>query len=223
MTLRVQKGREELFNKSYYDKIFGGEYGRSNPSYKLRYLVREIRLFKNKGKLLEIGCGLGHFLKYAKEYFSCYGIETSIYAYNEATALNPDVMLYDMSVETFSINMTFDVVVCFDVLEHISDLDSTFSKIKSFLSEDGILAMIVPTYDSFLGKVYRLIDKDPTHIWKKSRAFWIKKLNFHGFNPLQQKGLFRHLFFGRYYLQFGGAIWLPVMPGIFIIAEKSLD
>jgi 2-polyprenyl-3-methyl-5-hydroxy-6-metoxy-1,4-benzoquinol methylase len=218
------KGEKELFDRSYYEKIFHGGFELNNPPYKQKYFLKRIRDFKKEGRLLEVGFGCGIFLKYASRYFKCTGIEISKFACDEALKLvngDSDIELYNISLEEFSTDKRFDVICCFDVLEHIPDVDSAISKIKSLLAPGGIFVMIVPVYDTLLGKVYKITDKDHTHYWKKSRSFWIEKLNFYGFNILKKEGLFRHLFFNKYYLQFGGTVYYPIMPGIFIIATRT--
>lgn len=130
--------KDELFDKSYYEKIFHGGYELNNPSYKHRAYLKRIMKYKDKGDLLEIGCGGGFFLKYATKYFNCIGIDNSSYAINLALKLNINALIQKSSLEDFQSDKKFDVICCFDVLEHIPDLDNAFMKIKMLSKSDGI-------------------------------------------------------------------------------------
>jgi len=115
----------------------------------------------------------------------------------------------------------FDVVTAFDVLEHISDLDGALTTIRAALPSDGALIAVVPVYDGPLGAVVRLLDHDPTHVQKESRAFWIRSIERH-FTILHYEGLFRFLVpHTRRYLHAHSAALAPLSPAILIVARPQ--
>ncbi len=112
-------------------------------------------------KVLEIGFGNGGFLTYAKEKaWNIYGIEIN----NDliATAKEKGFQVYD-SID-FLHDGTFDLIVAFDVLEHIpsSDIIEFVNTIKSKLKKDGYFLARFPNGDSPIGM--RNQNGDLTHV-----------------------------------------------------------
>jgi hypothetical protein len=46
----------------------------------------------------------------------------------------------------------------------------------------------------------RLLDRDPTHVWKLSRRDWLDRVRKHGFEIVDYGGIVRKLIAGRWYL-----------------------
>ena len=115
----------------------------------------------------------------------------------------------------------FDVVTCFDVLEHVDNLDYVLNSLKFLMHKNSILTVSVPVYDSLFGKIVGILDKDETHLVKQSRYFWLQKLQQHGYNILSVKGLFRNLFFSRYYISFFNKSCWKISPAIYLVARPQ--
>lgn len=94
----------------------------------------------------------------------------------------------------------FGTIVCADVLEHVSDVRASLTALRETLRPGGMLLVTVPVYDSILGPVVRYLDKDPTHIHKESRRWWLDVLREAGFHIVHWQGVIRYLV--------GGAILL---------------
>ncbi|MDE2421514.1 MAG: class I SAM-dependent methyltransferase [Gammaproteobacteria bacterium] len=112
-------------------------------------------------KVLEIGFGNGGFLTYAREKnWDIYGVEI-----NEsliATATGKGFQAYD-SIELFN-DGTFDLIVAFDVLEHIppTNIIEFVNTIKAKLKKDGYFLARFPNGDSPIGM--RNQNGDITHV-----------------------------------------------------------
>lgn len=135
----------------------------------LQRKVMQLKKYKKKGVLLDIGAGTGEFLLTAqKAGFSVFGTEPNPEARNLANQKN--LLLVD-SIEKLN-NKKFDVITMWHVLEHIPNLKETIIAITELLSEKGVLIIAVPNYKSYDASYY---DKFwagydvPRHLWHFSK------------------------------------------------------
>jgi 2-polyprenyl-3-methyl-5-hydroxy-6-metoxy-1,4-benzoquinol methylase len=98
------------------------------------------------GKLLDIGCGSGHFLHAARgRSFEVTGIEPARvpadYAINKFSVpvINTDVLNVDLPENSF------DVITAWDVIEHVSDPNAVLRQCVSWLKPGGIMALRFPS------------------------------------------------------------------------------
>lgn len=101
------------------------------------------------GKLLEVGAGAGFFLKAAERAgWDVAGIEISEAGVQFAqTELGLDVKQQTAEKITFD-KGCFDVVVMFDVIEHLFDPNRALSSIRGVLRSGGLLVIITPNFNS---------------------------------------------------------------------------
>ena len=126
-----------------------------------RTYVKRLQVIKQllggTGTLLDIGCGLGMFLRLAKAHgFIASGVEAN----NEAaTRLRSDhgLSVENCLFESFSTNKKFDVVTMWDLLEHLADPVSAIRKAYSLLNPGGILVLETPARDSVAHWVAKLL------------------------------------------------------------------
>jgi hypothetical protein len=88
------------------------------------------------------------------------------------------------------------------------------------LAVGGIFLFVVPVYDGPLGPVVRLLDKDPTHVHQKSRAFWLGWAS-RRFTVLDWWGLTRYLLPGGLYVNWPSRLARRVSPAIAVVARKG--
>ena len=118
----------------------------------------EIRLdflnkFIQKGKILDVGAGLGEFLSQAKQTnrWQCFGTETSRYAV-EFTKKEFDIELSFGQLEDIGYAKDFFDAVCFwHVLEHLPYPSKAIKETARILKDDGFLFIAVPN-DSWMGR-----------------------------------------------------------------------
>lgn len=110
---------------------------------------KEISLFLNKafpgkGKILDLGCGYGHFIEKARNYgWSVWGVDPSSSALYSAKRKGLNVI--EASVDDISFpDNSFDVVTAFYVLEHLPNPLSTAKKIFEMLKPGGMIVIRVP-------------------------------------------------------------------------------
>ncbi|MBI1221603.1 MAG: methyltransferase domain-containing protein [Bacteroidetes bacterium] len=127
-------------------------------------------------RLLEIGCAEGLFLKAVRTAFpNCeiHGLEINETAIADATKNQMEVHLG--YIEDFATNHagTFDVVLAFQVLEHIPNIRSFIDASVQTLQSGGILLYGVPNNNSYIFKEdhYHTLNLPPHHMgWWDSRS-----------------------------------------------------
>jgi len=213
--------RQTNYEQNYFDNIYSGHYYAHNPLYKIVYYLKAIRTLKPHGRLLDIGCAFGLFLEHARVYYECEGCDVSTYAISVARKRLPDVPFSVSDILSLSLESHYDIICCFDVLEHIPNLDAAAMKIRNLLNDGGFLVLVVPVYDTLVGQLVSLLDKDPTHIHKESRDFWLRKLTDWGFAIKEFHGIFRYSVAGRFYIHFGHPYLRRFSPAILLASQKD--
>ncbi len=183
----------DTFGEAYFTKVsnYGGLYRRFNPPHKIKGYLAEIRRLRPQGALLDVGCAFGGFLESARHYYTCEGLDISAYALVKARQMLPAIPLHHGSIEGFAAGRTYDVVTCFDVIEHVPEIDIALARLRALLAPEGVLALAVPVYDTLPGRLFSLIDRDPTHVHRRSRRFWLDQLRRAGLSPVVFKGILR--------------------------------
>jgi 2-polyprenyl-3-methyl-5-hydroxy-6-metoxy-1,4-benzoquinol methylase len=106
--------------------------------------------FNVRGKLLDVGCGDGRFLRYAKEQgFEVWGIDFDKKSVESAKRNLGIDTIFAMSLEEFyeyakEKNLKFDVITFFEVLEHQDKPREFLEMVKGLLKEGGYIAGSVP-------------------------------------------------------------------------------
>jgi len=108
----------------------------------------------DKGKLLDIGCGTGMFLKIAREDdWQINGIEPDLGARTIAEEINETTIKTEI-LSSFD-KEKFDIITMWHVLEHIHLLHETVDWLKDKLLNDGSLIIAVPNNESEDAKIYQ--------------------------------------------------------------------
>ncbi|MHB8258884.1 MAG: class I SAM-dependent methyltransferase [Bacteroidia bacterium] len=128
--------------------------------------LRKIKSFKSSGKLLDIGCSMGFFLKKARDFgYTSLGVEPSpslSKIAQEEFKLNViNAYLEKASIATKSI----DIITMIDVFEHVTNPSELLSSAKEILSDKGIVCIKVPNgnYNSLKLKLARMSKREANH------------------------------------------------------------
>ncbi len=101
------------------------------------------------GRILDVGCGNGYFLKWMKEHgWETYGVEISNSACQIAEKNGITVFNGELRGARYPSNY-FDVVTMNQVLEHVYSPRAYFREIKRILKPNGLLIACVPNFNSF--------------------------------------------------------------------------
>lgn len=105
--------------------------------------------FKNKIKILEIGCGTGSNINLLNNYGSVSVLEPNELALSflNKKNLKIDNIKIGNCPKDINLQEKFDLVCLFDVLEHIEEDKETIHKLSSILSSNGHLFITVPAYN----------------------------------------------------------------------------
>lgn len=100
-------------------------------------------------RILDVGAGYG-FFRYAAELQSLHhqGIEISKYANKMCNNLF-SFSNYEGEVWDYNPKRKFDVITCFDVIEHVSNVDKFIKVLKKMLNKKGLLVVRTPNIFSF--------------------------------------------------------------------------
>ncbi len=123
-----------------------------------REILNEIRKLRPSGRLLEIGCAAGSFLKYAERSgYEVEGVDVSEWASSMAREQFGIKVNVGRLMEVGFADESFDVVFCGDLLEHEPDPVGFLREVRRVLKPGGIIAIKAPTYvNSFYFRVARL-------------------------------------------------------------------
>ncbi len=162
------------FDATYFDTI-NRNYRRQTPPRKMRFYRDLIaRHGGDGGSILDVGCAFGMFLKSLPPVWKRHGIDISEHAIGKAAADRQPIAFAPAILETNPFTGPFDIVTSFDVIEHIPDRDAALEHLFALVKPGGLLVFVVPVYDGPLGPVVHLLDRDPTHVHKRSRADWLE-------------------------------------------------
>lgn len=161
--------------------------------------------------ILELGTGSGFFLLAAHESFSkarLSGIEFDDRLLEATQKRAPFAQTWQGNVETFQIpDEKFDVIVSFQVIEHLYKPESMVTQVRHHLRAGGLFIFTTPNLTGIGAKVmgskwhgYR-----EDHVSMKGANQWVDLLIAHGFTPVSLGSTF-----------FSGIPWLNRLPlGVF--------
>ncbi len=122
--------------------------------YTLLKKLQLISKYFRTGKILDIGCGTGEFLKTLKD------------AKWETLGIEPSSAAREMAVKNYGLDIreeveiknletsSFDVITMWHVLEHVPQLNERIEDLKRLLKPKGIIIIAVPNPASLDAKLY---------------------------------------------------------------------
>lgn len=138
---------------------------------KNRYL-KEIKYVNSMpgGNILDAGCGPGFFLAELNDNWNKYGIEKSQYNVDYIKKIFPMINVDIGLLENMPYNNDyFDIVYCFQVIEHIQNPVQIIKEIGRVCKSDGIIIISTPNIESFCAKRfkgnYRLLGAPHIIMW----------------------------------------------------------
>ena len=132
--------------------------------------------------IMDYGCGTGEFLNYCKTHgWEIEGVEPNSKARTQATALNQQAI--SESLTALNNTTQFEVITLWHVLEHIPDLNETFTQLKNMLAEQGFMLIAVPncnSYDAQLFKTDWAAYDLPRHLYHFTQNSMLSMMKNHG-------------------------------------------
>ncbi len=152
--------------------------------------LKLIDRYSKKGRLLDVGCGKGEFLKVAKNRgWDSYGLEPSknfarVSAEKCGLEIRP-VLLKDAKYP----DSFFDVVTLNMVLEHVDNPRDILSEIRRILKKGGLLFIEVPNMDSLMLKAATLYLKLMGKEWSPLLSPLHYPFHAYGYNAMSLRRL----------------------------------
>lgn len=161
----AEKPNAEQLAQYYADKYYQSEAGSYRHEYsqdelqyfevkwRQRYEIVKQLLKRDVGKLLDVGCGEGHILKFFHEAgwtvegidYSSAGLESINPAYGKFLSTGD---IYELLNNRSKEARHYDVIWLQNVLEHVLEPVELLKFLKGLLTDDGVLVITVPNDES---------------------------------------------------------------------------
>jgi SAM-dependent methyltransferase len=127
-----------------------------------------IRRYRSGGKLLDLGCAYGFFLMEAARHFDVAGIELAAEAAEHGRRSGLHILQGTADDAKLGEIGPLDVIVLFDVIEHLPDPRGTLALCRRHLKPGGIIVITTGDFGSLsarlAGAKWRLMTP-PQHLW----------------------------------------------------------
>ena len=140
------------------------------------------------GRVLELGCGMGHLLSWLIDRYSVVGCDINAWALSRARQNVPQGYFLLLSGdEPYAFpGASFDIVIAKHVVEHLIHPEQGIFEMSRVLKPGGLLILATPNLSSPMRKKKKenwIGYKDPTHISLKPPEEWLACLQMHGLRP----------------------------------------
>jgi ubiquinone/menaquinone biosynthesis C-methylase UbiE len=140
------------------------------------------------GRVLEIGCGMGHLLAWLTDRYHVFGSDINPWALSQAKRNVPQGQFMLLSAEEVCAfpEAVFDVVIAKHVVEHLRHPEQTIAEMSRVMKAGGLLILATPNLSSPMRtrkKSNWIGYKDPTHVSLKSPEEWLASLRQFGLQP----------------------------------------
>jgi SAM-dependent methyltransferase len=141
-----------------------------------------------KGRILEIGCGMGHLLIWLTDRYRVFGTDINAWALSQAKRNVPQGQFALLSADAICAfpPAVFDIVIAKHVVEHLKHPEQAIAEMSRVLKVGGLLIFVTPNLSSPMRirkKSAWIGYKDPTHISMKPPAEWLFALQENGLMP----------------------------------------
>jgi SAM-dependent methyltransferase len=185
-----------FYDEAYFDQHYSGGLTPGSKAFlrrisQQRHRVRFFRPFCKKGRVLDLGCGMGYFLYACREFgYEVQGTDISSHAADYARhTLDLEVTVADVHALQFEVG-SFEVITMWHSLEHTRDPRGYLEKALQWLTPDGVLVIDVPNYEGTDARCYGA-DWDgwsiPFHLHHFSPSALQRLLSNHGLRIIRHK------------------------------------
>jgi SAM-dependent methyltransferase len=154
---RVAVESDEYFTGPYLATI--EESGKLNSGVEVLYadIIRLLDAYVAPGRLLDVGCAMGHFMHFARRHgWDASGVESSPYAAqwgreNFGVPIHPTGVL----TEAYYPPDYCDAAVLVEVVEHLPDPRATLAEVFRILKPGGAICLTTPNFDCYRSLLMR--------------------------------------------------------------------
>ncbi|HOK55968.1 MAG TPA: class I SAM-dependent methyltransferase [bacterium] len=164
---------EKIYDKKYFEKWYLPYYDDRKKYFERLYLKLK-NFIPEKGKILDIGCGVGILMKmFEEKKYEVIGYEISKFAINFCKENNLKVF------DNFNFpEKSFDIITMMDVIAHVKNPLFYFEKSKKLLKEGGILIIKTPLHSNymfFLAKLFSFTPKSKSILHIPAQIYHFNK------------------------------------------------
>lgn len=129
--------------------------------------------------ILDFGCGTGRNIEELRKYGKVTGADISQDSYDLCIKRGLDIKLADILKDDAkdTLGDRFDLITCFDVLEHLQDARKSIKRLGEFLTDGGYILATVPAHP-FLWSNHDEVLQHKRRYEKKSLREEFEKNNF---------------------------------------------
>lgn len=172
-----------------YPKMFGG-YKILNSRLLWGKRVNLIRKIISKGSVLDIGCAYGYLCRFLNGNYKKIGIDISKHAIKKCKEqrINArfEVLNFEKEFRKMN-NQKFNLITCFQVLEHFKRPAEGLRNIWRLLKKGGYAFLSVPIHkDCHFGNLWMKLDHDPTHFHHLKKKEWLRIIRKAGFRIVDE-------------------------------------
>ena len=160
----------QLYGHDYFAGISSGYpdcgYARAHPDW--APWLDLIGLIQPQGKLVDLGCAFGYLVQEARARgYEAFGLDISSYALSSEPRI---AGLFEGDLQVLPLrDSSADVVVLFDVLEHLIDPQRALAEVVRILTPEGLIVGTTPDPIFF--------ERDEsTHIYERPPSYWLDRL-----------------------------------------------
>ena len=137
--------QQELYDRGWRKELQAGKEERGNLQTNLEFLA-QTDLIRLEDRILEIGCGIGTVVyELSKKGHDIAGIDISGEAIEYGRKKYSDIRLEVQAAETLPYeDESFEVVLSFDLFEHIAAIDKHISEVRRVLGPGGYYLFQTP-------------------------------------------------------------------------------
>jgi len=152
------------------------------------YAKLALRFGPPHGRVLELGCGMGHLLAWLAGRYQVTGCDINPWALAQARCNVPVGQFFLLSADepyAFPAGL-FDILIAKHVVEHLHQPEQAVAEMSRVLKPGGLLILATPNLSSPMRKRKKdswIGYKDPTHISLKPPGEWHAILCQHGLEP----------------------------------------
>jgi SAM-dependent methyltransferase len=143
--------------------------------------LRDIYRLKTSGRLLDVGCALGSFLRKAEYFYDVEGVEANPHT---AALAQKRFTVHQGLLAELNLPRAYDIVTLNQILYGVPDPAGLLRQIHRILKDDGLLYINTPNADSYAMRLYKgrcnhLYGYTTQNVFnQKSLAFLARKTGF---------------------------------------------
>ena len=205
-TLIEEKTHSFYLNEESYNQVLMNKVQLEMDEKRFNYSLDIInKLSKKRGSIIDIGAGPGFFLEKAiNRGWKATAVELNEFSVQKLKSLNIEVISKPLEKGVIK-NKKFNCATLWAVLEHIINPNRLLKEINRLLESDGILALIVPNFDSLAVRVLQkkcATFSGEAHVNHFNDLTLTKMLKNNGFEKIQMESIFTEINTIQNYLSF---------------------